>query len=68
MERLARPAEAITVWERVLELDSGNSRVRRMLKDAYVAEHDWESLETLYEESDDWAGFAEVLGGRELNL
>ncbi len=62
MERLARPADAIAVWERVIELDSGNSRVRRMLKDAYVAERDWESLETLYDESNDWAGFAEVVG------
>ena len=62
MERLARPADAIEVWERVLELDSGNSRVRRMLKDAYVAARDWESLEALHRESDDWAGFAEVVG------
>ncbi|TNF60325.1 MAG: tetratricopeptide repeat protein [Deltaproteobacteria bacterium] len=62
MERLARPADAISVWERVLELDSKNSRVRRMLKDAYVAARDWESLEALYSESNDWAGFAEVVG------
>jgi tetratricopeptide (TPR) repeat protein len=62
MERLDRPADAIKVWEHVLELDSGNSRVRRMLKDAYVAARDWESLETLHGESDDWAGFAEVIG------
>jgi tetratricopeptide (TPR) repeat protein len=62
MERLGRPADAIAVWERVLELDSKNSRVRRMLKDAYVAARDWGSLEALYGESNDWAGFAEVVG------
>ena len=62
MERLARPADAIAVWERVLELDSDNSRVRRMLKDAYVAARDWESLEALHRESDDWGGFAEAVG------
>ncbi len=62
MERLARPADAIAVWARVLELDSDNSRVRRMLKDAYVAARDWESLEALHSESDDWVGFAEAVG------
>ena len=62
MERLARPSDAIAVWERVLEVDSGNTRVRRMLKDAYVAARDWESLEALHRESNDWAGFAEVVG------
>jgi tetratricopeptide (TPR) repeat protein len=61
MERLARPSDAITAWEQVLELDPGNSRIRRMLKDAYVAARDWESLEALYTESNDWAGFAEVV-------
>ncbi|HET6416650.1 MAG TPA: hypothetical protein VFG22_10185 [Polyangiales bacterium] len=62
MERLARTDDAIAVWEHVLELDPGNSRVRRMLKDAYVAQGSWESLETLYGENEDWAGLAEVLG------
>ena len=61
-ERLDRPADAIGAWERVLELDSTNSRVRRMLKDAYLAQGDWESLEALYEEAGDWAGFAEAVG------
>jgi tetratricopeptide (TPR) repeat protein len=62
MERLARTDDAIAVWEHVLELDRGNSRVRRMLKDAYVAQGSWESLESLYAENEDWAGLAEVLG------
>jgi tetratricopeptide (TPR) repeat protein len=61
MERLGRPADAIEAWEAVLALDPQNSRVRRMLKDAYVTERDWASLEALYEQSDDWAGLAEVL-------
>ena len=62
MERLERRDDAISVWEHVLELDSGNSRVRRMLKDAYVAAHSWEALEALHSENDDWAGFAEAVG------
>ncbi|MBW2405268.1 MAG: hypothetical protein JRF42_16065, partial [Deltaproteobacteria bacterium] len=62
MERLDQPADAIAAWERVLELEADNSRVRRMLKDAYVAARDWASLETLHRERNDWAGFAEVIG------
>jgi tetratricopeptide (TPR) repeat protein len=62
MERLHQPADAVAVWEQVLQLEPGNTRVRRMLKDAYVAARDWESLERLYSENDDWAGFAEVVG------
>ncbi len=61
MERLERPADAIKAWEGVLALDPHNSRVRRMLKEAYVSERDWASLESLYEQADDWAGLAEVL-------
>jgi len=62
MERLQRSEDAISVWEHVLQLDPGNTRVRRMLKDAYVAARDWASLEALYGDSNDWAGFAEVIG------
>ncbi len=62
MERLGRSDDAIAVWEDVLAIDPKNSRVRRMLKDGYVAAGNWESLEVLHRESDDWAGFAEALG------
>jgi tetratricopeptide (TPR) repeat protein len=62
MERLERPAEAAVVWLHVLELEPDNSRVRRMLKDAYLRLNDWESLEALYTEANDWAGLAELLG------
>ncbi len=62
MERLERPADAISIWERVLELEPDNSRVRRMLKDAYLTQGDWESLEGLFQETEDWTGFAELLG------
>ena len=48
-------------WEVVLDLDPDASRVRRMLKDAYVGQADWESLERLYSETGDWAGLAEAL-------
>lgn len=61
MERLARPADAIEAWESLLALDPQNSRVRRMLKEAYVGERDWDSLEALYGQARDWGGLAEVL-------
>ena len=61
MERLERPDSAIAAWESVLALDPKASRVRRMLRDAYVAKGDWASLETLYGETDDWTGLAEAL-------
>ena len=61
MERLLLPAEAVTVWEQLLELDPENSRVRRTLRDAYAASGAWEPLEALYGQSEDWAGLAEVL-------
>ena len=60
-ERLGRPDDAIAVWQTVLAVDPEASRVRRMLKDAYVAQGAWESLETLYAEANDWAGLAETL-------
>ena len=61
MERLSRPEEAVTVWEQLLERDPDNSRVRRTLRDAYVASGAWEPLEALYGQTEDWAGLADVL-------
>ncbi len=61
MERLSRPEEAVTVWEQLLARDPDNSRVRRTLRDAYVASGAWEPLEALYGQTEDWAGLADVL-------
>lgn len=61
MERRSLPAEAVAVWEQLLELDPQNSRVRRTLRDAYAASGAWEPLEALYGQSEDWAGLADVL-------
>ena len=61
MERLARPEDAITAWQGVLEIDPDATRVRRLLKDAYVARGDFDSLEELFAEKGDWAGLAEAL-------
>jgi len=61
MERLARPEDAITAWQGVLEIDPDATRVRRLLKDAYVARGDFDSLEELFAEKGDWASLAEAL-------
>jgi tetratricopeptide (TPR) repeat protein len=61
-ERLARLDDAVTAWQGVLALDPDATRVRRMLKDAYVASGDFEALEALYSEREDWTGLAEAFG------
>lgn len=60
-ERLDRLDDAVAAWQTVLELDPDATRVRRMLKDAYVARGDFEALEALYSAQGDWAGLAEAL-------
>ncbi len=62
MERLDRPADAIAAWERLLELEPDNTRVRRMLREAYVAEGRWDELESLHRSTKDWSGFVDVAG------
>ncbi len=60
-ERLGRPPEAIAAWERALAFKPDDTRLRRMLKDAYVGQGAWQALETLYGDAGDWAGLAEAL-------
>lgn len=57
------PLKAAGAWKRVLALDPKNGRAMRTLRDAYLAAGDWESLEVLSAEQNDWEGFVEVLGG-----
>ncbi len=61
MDRLSLFEEAVETWRRVLALDPDNSRVRRMLKDAYVQGQDWASVEALYAEGKEWEALADVL-------
>ncbi len=61
MERLSRPEEAVEVWEQLLERDPDNTRVRRTLRDAYVASAAWGPLEALYHPTEDWLGLGDVL-------
>lgn len=61
MERLSLPGAAVVAWEQLLALDPDNTRVRRLLRDAYIASEAWDALEALYAEKKDFAGLADVL-------
>jgi golgin subfamily B member 1 len=61
-ERLQEPVQAAEVWKRLLEVDPGNAKAMRSLKEAYQDAEDWESLEALYTEAGDYESLVEVLG------
>lgn len=61
-EHLGEPARAAEVWQRVLELDPRNGRAVRTLRESFLAAQDWQSLEALYAETNDWEGLVDVLG------
>lgn len=52
---------ATRAWRRVLELQPGNSRALRTLRDAFLERKDYEGLEDLYASQDDFDGLADVL-------
>lgn len=54
-------AAATRAWQRVLELSPGHARALRVLRDAFLANSDYDGLEALYESQGDWEGLAEVL-------
>ncbi len=61
-ERVKDPARSAIAWQRVLELQPGHAKAMRSLKEAYLAAENWEALETLYQEANDYEGLVEVLG------
>ncbi|WP_053234138.1 tetratricopeptide repeat protein [Sandaracinus amylolyticus] len=61
-EQAKDPAKAASAWKRVLAADPKNGRALRTLRESFVAAGDWEGLEALYAEQNDWDGLAEVLG------
>lgn len=52
---------AARAWRRVLELQPGNSRALRTLRDAFLERKDYEALEELYASQNDFDGLADVL-------
>lgn len=61
-ERLNDTARSIHAWRRVLEVKPGHPKALRVLREAYIAAGDWDALEALYAEVNDYEGLVEVLG------
>jgi tetratricopeptide (TPR) repeat protein len=61
-ERTLDPARSAAAWKRVLALDPKNGRALRTLREAYLAAGDFDAVEALYAEANDWEGFVDVLG------
>jgi tetratricopeptide (TPR) repeat protein len=61
-DRAKDPVRAADAWRRLLEVQPGNAKAMRSLKEAYLSAQDWEALEKLYGEAGDWEGLVEVLG------
>jgi tetratricopeptide (TPR) repeat protein len=61
-DHIQDPVKAAAAWKRVLELDPRNGRATRTLREAFLAAEDWESLEALYREANDFEGLVDVLG------
>ncbi|MAQ13170.1 MAG: hypothetical protein CMN30_00015 [Sandaracinus sp.] len=61
-EHLGDPARAAGAWKRVLQIDPRNGRALRTLRESFAAARDWEGLEALYAENQDWDGLVDVLG------
>jgi tetratricopeptide (TPR) repeat protein len=60
-DRLNDPLGAARAWRRVLALKPDHPKALRVLRDAYLAAGDLDSLEELYAAQGDWDGLADVL-------
>lgn len=62
-ERLNDNTKSIDAWRRVLAARPGHPKALRVLRESYSTAGDWDALETLYSEANDYEGLVEVLGG-----
>ncbi len=62
-DRLADPASASQVYQRVLEIDPRQGRALRSLRDSLVATGSWDEVEALYARAGDLEGLVDVLSG-----
>lgn len=60
-DRLNDPVGAARAWRRVLDAKPDHTKALRVLRDAYLAAGDLDSLEELYAGQNDWDGLADVL-------
>ena len=63
-DRLQDAAGALRVWRRVLEIQPGQPKALRIVRESYLAMSDWDGLASLYATSNDWEGLAEVLSNQ----
>ncbi|MBX3249736.1 MAG: tetratricopeptide repeat protein [Myxococcales bacterium] len=61
-EHMNDPAKAAEAWKAILAVDPKNGRALRTLRDSFLKARDFEGLEALYAESEDWEGLVDVLG------
>lgn len=61
-DRLKDSARAAAAWKRILEIQPGQTKAVRSLKEAYLVSEDWDSLESLYLDGEDYEGLVEVFG------
>ncbi len=61
-ERLEDNGKSVATWRRVLEVKPGQPKALRVLREAYTAAGDWDALEAMYAESNDFEGLVDVLG------
>ena len=60
-DRLQSHDDALRTWRRVLDLQPGQPKALRVLRDSYLATADYDGLGELYASGEDWEGLAEVL-------
>ncbi len=53
---------SVKTWHRVLALDPKSGRARRTLRDTCLEAKDWDGLEALYADADDWESLVDVFG------
>ncbi|MBN1656341.1 MAG: tetratricopeptide repeat protein [Deltaproteobacteria bacterium] len=61
-EQTLDQAASVKTWRRVLQLDPKNGRARRTLRDMFLDAKDWDGLEALYADGDDWEALVDVFG------
>ncbi|MCG8554586.1 MAG: tetratricopeptide repeat protein [Proteobacteria bacterium] len=61
-EQLDDPEASTRAWRQVLEIEPRNGRALRTLRDRFLAEQDWDGLQSLYGEAGDWETLVDVFG------
>ena len=61
-DRVKDHGKAAEAWMALLEVQPGNAKAMRALKEAYQAAQDWDALEQLFRDAEDYEGLVEVLG------